>query len=306
MSNDLIYKNEIEYYKKIVDKLENYHEGKRKYELLYKLINYSLRKDFKMIDEDIDDIKSEQIEIPNKFWIMWWQGINQAPALVYKNICSLQKIFGENNVVIINKNNYKKYTNINPNILNKFSKNQISITTLSDIIRFNILKLNGGYWIDSTVVISDIFKKYFDNVDKKYFFTLSTKSDKKAYRNISYSKWTLWFLGGVPDLNFFRYMDKFYEIYFSNHQLAIDYFLTDDVIAHYYATHNNFRDYCRQTNNDWNPYLWWNNFNSLNISDYMMECFSKKLKYSVQKVSYKFEPKLLENRNNFISYLLNY
>lgn len=306
MSNDLIYKKEIEYYKKIVDKLDNYHEGKRKYELLYKLINYSLRKDFKTIDKDIDDIESEQKEIPNKFWIMWWQGINQAPALVYKNICSLQKMLGKDNVVIINKSNYTEYTNISSNILDKFSKKQISITTLSDIIRFNILKINGGYWIDSTVVISDIFKKYFDNVDKKYFFTLSTKNDKKAYRNISYSKWTLWFLGGVPNLNFFRYMDKFYEIYFSNHQLAIDYFLTDDVIAHYYFTHKDFRKYCEQTENDWAPYLWLDNFNNLNVTDRMMRCFNTQLKYSVQKITYKFDLQLLKNKSNFVSYLLNY
>lgn len=305
MNKDFIKKKVIEYFEKIDNNLDKIHKGEEKYQLLYKLIYSLLRKDLEATDKSLQKRQNIiQNKIPYKFWIMWWQGISKAPIIVQKNIKSLQKLFGEENVTIIDKYNYTRYTDINPTLLKRFNDGRISVTSWSDIVRFNILKVNGGYWIDSTVAISATFKEYFLKLNNQKFFTLSISNDNNAYRYISYSKWALWFLGGVKNFELFVYMDKFYEVYFSNHHESIDYFLTDDAISYYYSTHKSFKEYCKQNEKNWKPYLWMNSFNTANDNKNLIDSFNKELKYSVQKITYKYDSKLLDNPQNFISFLL--
>lgn len=65
--------------------------------------------------------------------------------IVQANIARLRVVFGEKNVVLITQDNYQQYVELTPIIHNKFLKNTISITHLSDIIRFNLLNDYGGF-----------------------------------------------------------------------------------------------------------------------------------------------------------------
>lgn len=281
--------------------------GENKYKFFYRYINFCLKNDFNRIDNVFNFAYNMHIqntaEIPYKFWIMWWQGLQDenTPLIIERNIKRLQKLFGEKNVIIITKYNFKEYTHISDNIIKKLEDGKISFTNWSDIVRFNLLRENGGYWIDSTVVISEHFLKFLHENRNNNFFTLC--DIQKDYHNISYSQWTGWLMGGKAHFGLFEYASYFYEMYFNYHDYIIDYFLIDDIIAHYYLIDNNFKNMCDATKKDWQTYYWIRNCDK----KYDMNMFFKfntKIEYSVQKLTYKFDKNIFNNKHNLLSYIL--
>lgn len=123
------------YQKKVVDKLSP---------LFQDLLSSYKNKSSIQLQGKVDDI----------VWMMWWQGEEVMPPLVKACYQQAKKIYGDN-VIIISKNNYMKYVDISPKIIEKFSKNQISITNFSDVLRINLLYKNGGLWVDGTVFMTN-------------------------------------------------------------------------------------------------------------------------------------------------------
>lgn len=141
----------------------------------YKFIFRCLENDFQKSNDkylkSIQKMDNTKEEIPFVFWIMWWQGVEKAPKLVKNNISRLQNIVGKENVIIITKENYKRFTQISDNIEKKLKSNKISFTHWSDVVRFNLLRDNGGYWIDSTLILSNLFLTHFiQKIDLKILF----------------------------------------------------------------------------------------------------------------------------------------
>lgn len=284
--------------------IEKVHKSGFKYELLYKYINLLLKKDFRKVDSYNLKYRTIDKKIPFKFWIMWWQGIdNNTPEIISKNIKNIENILGEENIVLITKYNYKKYTDIPNHILSKLNEGKISLTNFSDIVRFNLLRNNGGYWIDSTVIISPGFKDYIRNNENNDFFSLC--ENKKNYHNISHNQWTGWLMGGVPHYRLFEYACDFYNNYFNSHELIIDYFLIDDIISHFYDITPQFRDDCERFRKNWQPYYWMQNFNK-KYDVQMINKFNNVLEYSVQKLTYKFNKNVLKNKDNLACHIFKY
>lgn len=298
LTNDDTKKNIVSLMNKLLNKLDRVYTSKKGYEVLFNYIRFTLKEEFQQTDIEYKSNNCRKHRnIPNKFWIMWWQGVDHAPSLIKCNIKRLQNVFGKENVVIITQSNYDKYTSISNVIINKFNKGYISVTSLSDIIRFNILKKYGGFWIDSTVTLSDRFLNYFNKIEKKDFFSICNKNQN--YHNISHSRWTIWFIGGVPNYDLFDYLDKFYEIYYAHHIKSIDYFLTDDIISYYYLKNPNFRIQCRNLAKTWYPYYILSNFDKIFSLDYIYK-FNNQLEYSIQKLTYKFDKKILNNKKSVL------
>ncbi|MGJ0684406.1 capsular polysaccharide synthesis protein [Lactobacillus johnsonii] len=275
--------------RKILNKVDRVYSQEKFYNLFFNYIRFNLKKDFKQTNlyfNPSTNQLNQNKDIPYKFWTMWWQGIEAAPLLVKNNIKKLQQYFGKQNVVVITKKNYKEYANLSKTIIDRFNSGDISHASLSDIIRFNILKIYGGYWVDSTVEFSDTFFNYFSNEKKVEFFSICNKNQN--YHNISFSRWTIWFIGGVPNYGLFNYLDKFYKIYYSNHSKSIDYFLTDDVISYYYMNNFAYRQKCEDLAQNWHPYFIVSKFNSKFKRDYMSRV-NDKLEYSIQKLTYKYD-----------------
>lgn len=304
MMNEKFYRYTTTYGRKVINKFEKIHQSDGKYKLFYKYINALLKEDLKKIDSNSFKYQNVNKRIPFRFWIMWWQGIdNNTPEIISKNIKNIKNILGEENVVLITKFNYKEYTDIPNNILNKVNEGKIDLTNFSDIIRFNLLRNKGGYWIDSTVIISPTFKEYIRNNENNYFFSLC--ESRKNYHNISYNQWTIWLIGGAPHYRLFEYVCNFYNNYFYNHDTIIDYFLTDDIISHFYNITPEFRDDCERFKKNWQPYYWGENFNK-KYDVQMINKFNNVLEYSVQKLTYKFNKKLLKNKDNLLCHIFTY
>ncbi|MCT3602860.1 glycosyl transferase [Lactobacillus acidophilus] len=287
-----------------INKLEYRLPGNKKYKYFYRYINFCLKNDFNRVDRNFDFTANKQNDevIPYKFWVMWWQGLNdvQTPLIIKKNIKRLQKLFGKENVVIITKDNFENYTNISSNIIKKLKDGKISFTNWSDIVRFNLLRENGGYWIDSTVVISQVFLQFLHKNEKNTFFSLCNLH--KDYRNISYSQWTGWLMGGKPHYSLFEYASNFYDVYFDHHDYIIDYFLIDDIIAHYYLKDNKFKNACSTTKKDWQPYYWITNYDNKYTTEMSLKI--NNIEYSVQKLTYKFNKNAYDNEHNLLSYIM--
>ena len=123
-------------------------------------------------------------------WVFWWQGKNKMPSLVKKCYRSIISNRGKRKVILITQNNIKEYTTIPDYIYKKVNERKISLTHLSDILRFNLLNNFGGLWIDATIFVNDSLDVF--NTNK--LFTLSGYPDEKHF-NVSYGRWTGFFIG---------------------------------------------------------------------------------------------------------------
>lgn len=130
-------------------------------------------------------------------WIFWWQGERKMPRIVYQCYKSLLKNKGNRQVILITQKNYYKYTDISSNIIDLVNQGNITLTHFSDILRFNLLKNNGGLWLDSTIFVNKpISDKYFQSI-----FTCSGYPDKD-YFFVTKGKWCGFLFGGAKRILF--------------------------------------------------------------------------------------------------------
>lgn len=85
-------------------------------------------------------------------WIFWWQGLENAPALVQKCYQSIKENLSDWEIVHITEQNYKKYVSFPDYIIDKLENGQITLTHFSDLLRLELLINHGGLWLDATVL----------------------------------------------------------------------------------------------------------------------------------------------------------
>ena len=88
-------------------------------------------------------------------FVMWLQGIENAPCLVKRCIESQKRAMPEKKFVFLDENNIKELVSLPDFVLRKREKGIITNALFSDIVRLELLKKYGGYWIDSTVLFTD-------------------------------------------------------------------------------------------------------------------------------------------------------
>ncbi|UXV63486.1 capsular polysaccharide synthesis protein [Lactococcus cremoris] len=200
------------YQKKVVDKLSP---------LFQDLLSSYKNKSSIQLQGKVDDI----------VWMMWWQGEEVMPPLVKACYQQAKKIYGDN-VIIISKNNYMKYVDISPKIIEKFSKNQISITNFSDVLRINLLYKNGGLWVDGTVFMTN---KIGENlIGTLNFFSVKKNPTRIYNKYISENKWTSYFIASSAKNLVFKVLVEMYNIYFDTYDEVFEYFLIDYLIYFVY------------------------------------------------------------------------
>jgi len=176
--------------------------------------------------------------ITNIIWVCWFQGEDQAPALVQKCIWNLKQFNqDEYTIKIVTLDNYKDFTDLPSYIEEKFKKGIISYTQLSDILRFTLLATHGGIWIDSTYLTLSPLPKYVTNHS---FFSL-TSAIFPTY-SISKGRWAGNFIKfGKNDFIALLFKDLFFEYWKNNDQL-IDYFLIDYYFELLYRNIQSFQE----------------------------------------------------------------
>lgn len=163
-------------------------------------------------------------------WILWWQGVEQAPKVVQDCIASIRRHCGGRDVVVITRDNVREYADLPSYIYEKLDSGTISLTHFSDILRFNLLHRRGGLWMDATLYAA---KDLDMNRCFGEFFTCSGYADPTCFF-VSEGKWTGFFIGGSAGERLFAFMDAFFQQYWKDNDTLIDYFLIDYALRYAY------------------------------------------------------------------------
>lgn len=207
----------------------------------------------KALEETYSDKKVDSYINNGPIWIFWWQGEENMPALVKECYNSVLRNKCNRNVILITKYNFRDYTNISKTIIKKFEKGFLTVTHFSDILRFNLLKNNGGLWLDATIFVNKpLPNKYFNGS----LFTCPISNGNNNFF-VSEGKWTGFIIGGSKKNELFDFMNKFFELYWKDNNNLIDYFLIDYALSFAWQKNlGHFKEYTENNRNKNNPHLY--------------------------------------------------
>lgn len=231
-------------------------------------------------------------------WVMWWQGIDNAPQIVKSNIRVMKRIFGSR-LKVISQNNVFNYVEIDPLLRLKLKNGLIPPAQWSDIIRVALLKKYGGLWIDSTVVVSENILK-LPGLFERSFVSICSNSNRTY--NVSREDWTTWFIGGSSQNSLFTFLYNFFIEYFNSFNIILDYFLLDYAIRYFYNKDINLQIEINAQKRDWKPLYFYDNL--YNTSKNVDLSIVNNVNYCVQKVTYKVDKKRIRS-DSLYSYISN-
>ena len=166
--------------------------------------------------------KENKIERDCPIWIFWWQGLDNAPKIVKACITNNKKYAGNHKILLITKDNIDEYWKIPKYILEKIKNKELSITHLSDILRFNLLYKYGGIWLDATIYLT---KEFDEDIYNYSFYTIH--HGKRADYHICKGMWTTFCMAGSKDNPLFKYMCDIFDVYLKSEKIMICYLLID-------------------------------------------------------------------------------
>lgn len=161
-------------------------------------------------------------------FVFWWQGLDKAPNLVKKCIQSIQRYSNGKKVIVITEENVRNYTSLPEYIYEYVKIGRISLTHFSDLLRFNLLMIHGGLWMDATIYVTDFIKEdWFCN---RVATNGPYKEEDPQHFNNSLGRWTGFCIGGYKGNIFFEFVNEFFLTYWLRESKLIDYFLIDYII----------------------------------------------------------------------------
>ena len=162
-------------------------------------------------------------------WVFWWQGESNMPEIL--KVCQKsRKVFlSEHPVILLTKDNIKKFVCLDNLIWQKFDAGELRIQHLADIIRVNLLRDYGGLWLDASVfcmklIPEDYFNYPIYSIKKQY-------NPKMDNYNVSLNRWTTFVIGGWKNNILCSFLCDFFEEYCKRERFFVDYFLFDCAIA---------------------------------------------------------------------------
>lgn len=174
-------------------------------------------------------------------WMCWWQGEDNAPDLVKKCINSVRNNIDNEKAVlhIITLENCMKYVSFSSEVITKFNEGKISMTTLSDRLRMELLYRYGGVWIDATYYVTD--ERINDVIMKEGFYT--QKFGKPMWDDdVTGGRWDNNFIKGDKGLLLFGFIIRAIDEYYRYMDKSIEYFMTDYMIEIAYNTFDEVRN----------------------------------------------------------------
>lgn len=172
-------------------------------------------------------------------WVFWWQGEDQMPELVKKCYQSLKRQLYDKKIVLITKDNIKEYCSFPQYIFDKCESGKITLTHLSDILRFDLLSHYGGLYTDATV----FWTRNIPSLTFSKLYTCGGYPDV-YYFNVAKGRWTGFLIGGDKDNPLFTFMYGFFLKYWEQYDELIDYFLIDYALDFAYEKNiGGFKDY---------------------------------------------------------------
>lgn len=177
----------------------------------------------------------ENIQDDSPIWVYWHQGFNDAPPIVKKAYSSILQFAGNHKVIALDKNNISEYAKFPDYIYDKLHSGNITLTHFSDLLRMALLSEWGGFWIDSTILLSDSLPHY----DTPFY---SIKNNVYNPRHVNGGNmWSAFFIGTGRKNAVAKYILDLFLSYWKKEDCLIDYFLVDYSIAIAYYKFDEFR-----------------------------------------------------------------
>ena len=160
-------------------------------------------------------------------WCCWWQGEAQMPELVKLCHARLKQVIPADKAELhlITLDNYRDYVQLPDHILEKFENKIITMTTMSDVLRFALLEKYGGYWLDATVFFTgEIPEEYFSG---NFYCQRMVNNTRCAQREACRCNWCGFSMDGPKNSIVFRFMSRAFSLWWEKYDTIIDYVLID-------------------------------------------------------------------------------
>lgn len=180
----------------------------------------------KMNEVEINTIYTSAVEgESNKtIWVMWWQGLNNAPDIVNVCILNLKNLHPNWKVIIVTKYNINEYIEEENDIKSMMLLNEISFTMFSDYVRLYLLDNYGGVWLDSTCFLTEKLSE--DILEYSIYTSKGVLPNELTPRYPITSRHQIFFLYSKPNNLIIKKL-HYYLYYFLLHGYGgIDYLLT--------------------------------------------------------------------------------
>ena len=241
--------------------------------------------------------------LPNKtnkiIWFCWFQGLEQAPDIVYACYNSIKRNIPDREIKIINNENWKKHVVLPDYIVKKWEKGKIPAALFSDLLRLELLIKYGGTWIDSTVLCTGFnssnvqeFKEYL-NADLFLF-----QYTKQGSIPVSISNWFITACSNNEVLIMLR--DMLYA-YWKDYDCTLD----------YYIFHLFFSMLSKEFPEKILGMPYGQSMDSLALLHHWGEKFDQKkwdrhvANVSFHKLAYRVNENVVENKENFYNHILS-
>lgn len=192
-----------------------------------KLVDASWNSFMKDIPLDAKALQTCSLPNDGPIWVMWWQGLDGTePPIVRECIDSIRRYANGRPVHIITKDTIVRYVTIDASIMNKVRGGKITITTLSDIIRFALLYEHGGIWMDATIYLTADLSR---DIEQYPFYSIPNH-ETAPIRN-----WTGYFMGGAKGNPLFAYMYQAFVTMYAHVDRIPEYFMIDVMLSAAYT-----------------------------------------------------------------------
>ncbi len=213
------------------------------------------------------DINNQELISKNCcIWIFWWQGLECAPDVVKNCVASIEKNKKDHSVILVDKNNIKKYADIPEFIFEKVEKKVITLTHFSDILRAQLLYQHGGIWMDSTLFMRESFKEEIYNYP---IYTIH--HGQRSDYHVCKGKWTGFFLASGKGNPLFHFLAQAFYNYWSDHNCLLCYLLIDCFIAIAYENNEVIKTVIDQIPKNNEKTLDFERFMSVDYNERLME-----------------------------------
>lgn len=194
---------------------------------------FDMIKEYKEYSQRPINLYGEPREGKLLIWCCWWQGSETMPEIVRMCHDRLKQIIPQDRAELrlITLDNYREYVDIPEHIVKKFQSGIITMTTMSDILRFELLYKYGGYWLDSTVFFTGkIPEEYFT----EKFYCQRMADPVKWKREACKGNWCGFSMAGNKGNFIFAYMRECFAKWWKDYDTIIDYVLIDYILLSAY------------------------------------------------------------------------
>jgi hypothetical protein len=226
---------------------------------------------------------------PDKIWICWLQGIENAPHIVKRCYESAQRHNGGREIIVITEKNIREFVDFPNYIWKKYHKKRIPNAQFSDLLRISLLAQYGGIWMDATCFLTDEIPDYVTNAPVFCF---------KSFLSASHGKASNWFIAAQSNN----------PIICQTRDMLFEYWRKESFLKHYFIFHLCFAIVVDA--NDENRRMWKNvpvfpNYNPQILAQELFEPYNEERFNQIRnfafihKLSFKFPQENFERKGTF-------